>query len=164
MICSFCIHHMALWLFLNFRGQCKHLFWTQSVFENHKPWCTNASYHTSDRNQWQRWSLLSHSFRVTPSSVQVISSLTYILLLQTYCTEEEFVWRQAPYLYKYSSIMKASTTTVIALRHIHIYGMIVLWSTQCHACQSSQAKQCHMTQLREAMKILLFCLYIWDLQ
>lgn len=64
------------------------------------------------------------------------------------------------YLYKYSSIMTASTTTVIALRHIHIYGMIVLWSSQCCACQSSQAKQCHMTQLRERMRILLFCLHV----
>lgn len=60
--------------------------------------------------------------------------------------------------------MKARTTTVIALRHIHIYGMNVLRSTQCRACQSSQAKQCHMTQLREMMKILLFCLYAEDLQ
>lgn len=51
--------------------------------------------------------------------------------------------------------MKASATTAVALRHIHIYGMIVLQTRQCHACHSSQAKQCHMTQLREVMKIVL---------
>lgn len=88
--------------------------------------------------------------------------LTFIPLVEAQCIRSWCI--ESLYLYKYSSIMRASTATVIAWRHIHIYRTIVSWSTQCYSCQSSQAKQCHMTQLRETTEILFFCLYVYDLQ
>lgn len=68
----------------------------------------------------------------------------------------------ASHLYKYSYIFGASTT-VIAWRHIHIYRTIWVWrSTLRYSRLSSQAKQCHMTQLRETTAILFSCLScIW---
>lgn len=114
-------------------------------------WDRNASLTESEESKRVRVFFAEQQFQsdtwICPNDV-----LTHLHARAPNLEHQELVYRC-----KYSSIMNASTITVIALRHIHIYGMIVLWSTQCHACQSSQAKQCHMTQLRDTTKILFVC-------